>query len=340
MKKNKITFLLPLILISGHVFAEEADLQERLSKLERMVDNRGLLNILKEMESLQQEVRELRGEVEQQAYTIDQMEKRQKNLYNDLDQRLQSGQNSEQSESVVEVVEDQPQPREQPKVAPMPVEEDLLGDLPEDISVAEKPVQLPDSKPESNSNKSGNSSSVQPVETYVAKQKNPNSPTENSSVNQPQTDLPDSDPAPSNNQVNQADQSTETTAGSADEEGRYSEAFTLLKQGHHDKAVKSFRDFLQQHPNSKYADNAQYWLGESYYAKRRFEEAITEYKELLNRFPDSGKASHAQLKVGYCYDELGQADFAQGELEDLIARFPGTSAANLAEERLAQIRTQ
>jgi len=309
MIKNRLTFLLSstligLTFISSHVFAEEADLQSRLSKLERMVDNRGLVDILNEVESLQQEVRELRGEVEQQAYIIDQMKNRQQN-----------GQGS-QSEPVAKR-EEYPQ-QDQPEIEPVAVDQpDFSNDLPIETPATESPDQFSTNKPES-------TSSIKPVETYVAQQKTEGAPptAESSSSS---TDTPE--------------QSSEMAAGS-NEESSYSEAFTLLKQGQHDKAVDNFRTFLQQYPSSQYADNAQYWLGESFYTRRKFETAITEYKALLSQYPDSGKASHAQLKIGYCYDELGQSDFAQGELEDLVARYPGTSAASLAEERLAQIRSQ
>lgn len=106
----------------------------------------------------------------------------------------------------------------------------------------------------------------------------------------------------------------------------------------YDAKVNQFRSL--DHPNSDYADNAQYWLGESFYARRQYQAALTEYEQLLRNYPDSGKASHAQLKIGYCNDELGNTDLAQGELEDLIARYPGTSAAQLADERLNMIRSR
>ncbi len=331
MIKNRLTFLLSsiltwstligLVLISGHVLAGEEELQARLSKLERMVDNRGLVDILNEMEGLQREVRELRGEIEQHAYIIDQMKKRQQSLYDDLDQRLQTGQ-GRQSEPVTKMEEDPQQDR--PKIEPVAVEydqPDLSNNLPVDVGnvntpAIENPVPVP------TASKPSTSSSIKPVETYVAQQENNSSTVENSS--------------PSEN----APQQTTEIAPDSNEENSYSEAFTLLKQGQHKDAVENFRTFLQQYPSSQYADNAQYWLGESFYTRRKFEMAITEYKTLLSQYPESGKASHAQLKIGYCYHELGQVDFAQGELEDLIAQYPGTSAASLAEERLAQIRSQ
>lgn len=322
MKKNKLILLLPLFLISTAAPAGEAgsDLQSRITKLERAVDNRGLLNILNELQNLQQEVRELRGEVEQQAYIIEQMKKRQQNLYNDLDQRI-SGTSPNDGEQEIQPEEVVVPKKTAAEISAKEAEIVEGNDAPSiEISVRKKAAVE-----SSNTGSANGSSAIQPVETYVANSEKPSQTKKN------QTDQ-NIDPA-----TGYPEQASQVNAGS-NEEDSYSEAFTLLKQGQHEKARGQFRAFLKQYPDSQYADNAQYWLGEAYYAKRDFESAIKEYKLLLSHYPDSGKVSHAQLKIGYCYDELGQKDYARGELEDLISRYPGTSAANLAAERLSQIQ--
>lgn len=307
MTKIKRLYLFPLLLVCGGTLAggDSSDLQSRVTQLERMVESKGLLSIFNELESLQQEVRVLRGEVEQQAYTIEQMKKRQQNIYDDLYQRMQATQGGESGQEV----------------------KMLETTLPGEASVI--PDEIPSSqeqmKVEIVEGGTERSSAVAPVETYVARKTGVDENPSSEIISDPQSTYPQTSP--------------EMASGS-NEEDSYSEAFTLLKQGQQDKAIGQFRGFLQQYPGSQYADNAQYWLGEAFYAKRDFKPAIAEYKILLDRYPDSGKASHALLKIGYCYDELGQKDFAQGELEDLIARYPGTSAANLAEERLSIIRSQ
>jgi len=114
----------------------------------------------------------------------------------------------------------------------------------------------------------------------------------------------------------------------------YRDAFSLLKAGQYDESIVAFTDFLNQFPNSQYADNAQYWLAETYYVKRDFEAALVEYQKLIEIYPASKKQSHAMLKIGYCYNELGQLDQARAVLEDLRSRYPGSTAARLAEERI------
>ena len=111
----------------------------------------------------------------------------------------------------------------------------------------------------------------------------------------------------------------------------------MLKAGQYDESITAFTDFLQQYPNSQYADNAQYWLGETYYVKRQFEQAVIEYRKLMERYPASKKRSHAMLKIGYSLHELGEINRARAVLEDLRNRYSGTTAARLAEDRLQRI---
>lgn len=61
---------------------------QRLQRLERMVQGGGLSEILMQMQSLRSEVQQLRGQVEMQQHSIDNLTKRQREMYSDLDQRL------------------------------------------------------------------------------------------------------------------------------------------------------------------------------------------------------------------------------------------------------------
>lgn len=65
------------------------DINARLEKVERAVNNSALLDMLELLESLKTEVSTLRGEIEVQTHTIDQLKQRQRDLYTDVDSRLQ-----------------------------------------------------------------------------------------------------------------------------------------------------------------------------------------------------------------------------------------------------------
>ncbi|MDX1648815.1 MAG: tol-pal system protein YbgF [Myxococcota bacterium] len=67
----------------------QGSLEDRVSRLERMVSSGTLMDLLARVESLQQEVRELRGRLEEQDHRLDRLRERQKELYVDVDRRLQ-----------------------------------------------------------------------------------------------------------------------------------------------------------------------------------------------------------------------------------------------------------
>jgi tol-pal system protein YbgF len=118
------------------------------------------------------------------------------------------------------------------------------------------------------------------------------------------------------------------------DQGAYNQAFDVLKGGRYADAIVGFRQFLQAYPQSSLADNAQYWLGESYYVTRDFQNAAASFQTVLDRWPDSRKAPDALLKLGYTQAELGRTAQARITLTSVSTRYPGSDAANLAAARV------
>jgi len=130
-----------------------------------------------------------------------------------------------------------------------------------------------------------------------------------------------------------------TTASSA-EKGAYQKAFEALKEGRYKKAKASFKKFLKKYPNSIYAGNSQYWLGEANYVTRNFEQGIIEFKQVVAKYPNSAKVPDAMLKLGYTYYELKQHEQAKAILQELRKRFPKSAAFRLAGKRLDRMRKE
>ncbi|MGC1460128.1 MAG: tol-pal system protein YbgF [Steroidobacteraceae bacterium] len=120
----------------------------------------------------------------------------------------------------------------------------------------------------------------------------------------------------------------------------YNQAFDILKAGKYADAITVFQQFLQTYPQSSLADNAQYWLGESYYVTRDFQNAAAAFQTVLDRWPDSRKAPDALLKLGYTQAALQHNAQARATLSSVGTRYPGTDAANLAAARLLQLPAQ
>ena len=66
------------------------EMEQRLANIERLLQNNGLLDMLQQIELLQQEIAKLRGEIEVNNHVLDQMKNRQRDLYTDVDRRLQT----------------------------------------------------------------------------------------------------------------------------------------------------------------------------------------------------------------------------------------------------------
>jgi tol-pal system protein YbgF len=122
------------------------------------------------------------------------------------------------------------------------------------------------------------------------------------------------------------------------EQQAYQSAFDLLKSGRYEDATVAFQQFITEYPAGSYADNAQYWLGETFYITRRFEQAVQEFERLVSAHPNSQKLTHALLKIGYAHDELGNEAEAERVLGELMERHPQSAAAALARKRLLSIR--
>lgn len=64
------------------------DLEQRVQRLEKLLESQGLVDMFLQMQKLQQEVGELRGQVEQQNNEVENLKQRQRDLYLDIDRRI------------------------------------------------------------------------------------------------------------------------------------------------------------------------------------------------------------------------------------------------------------
>jgi tol-pal system protein YbgF len=216
------------------------EIERRLERVERVVQNDSLVQLVARVDSLQQDTSVLRGQSEELANQVETMSVRQRELYGDLDarlQRLEAGKPTNVMEG---------------------------GSLP--------PGELP---------------------------------------------LP----------------------GGSDREN-YQAAFELLKEGRYDQSAKAFKQFLVTYPSSELADNAQYWLAESYYVTQQFKAALPSFEQVIDSYPKSRKIPDALLKIGYCNYELKNWDAARAALSRVVQDYPQTTAARLAQQRLERLQAE
>ncbi len=117
----------------------------------------------------------------------------------------------------------------------------------------------------------------------------------------------------------------------------YRQAYALYEAGKLNQALEKFERFVQRYPQHDYADNAIYWMGETYYDQKEFILAITEFRRVIKRYPTSNKMADAILKIGYSYQRLDDANEAKKHYQRVVEQYPYTPAAKKAVERLARL---
>jgi len=127
------------------------------------------------------------------------------------------------------------------------------------------------------------------------------------------------------------------SSASAGEQPAYAQAFEALKSGNYGAAIAGFKQYLASYPTSDLADNAQYWLGETYYVTRDYDNAAVTFRAVGERWPNSRKAPDALLKLGFTQYELKQYAEARATLTQVTKRFPDSEAAKLAADRLKRL---
>ena len=117
----------------------------------------------------------------------------------------------------------------------------------------------------------------------------------------------------------------------------YRQNYEILQAGDFRGAFQGFRQFLQRHPRSALASNAQYWLGECYYGQGQYSEAIREFEQVLTYHPDSRKVPAALLKIGYSHLGLQDSKSARLMFRQLLRSHPKSRAAAKAYARLTEV---
>jgi len=269
LRSATATLLFVVMAASSPLLLADAATDARLDSIERKLDSRGLLEMLNRVEEMQRDIQKMRGDLEVQAHTLEDMQRRSREQYLDIDRRLQQLETGQASTPSM----DSP-----PALAPVPV-------MP---PATRAPTRVPSSVPET-------------------------MPPPAASVPQPEQ---------------------------AGERAEYDQALAVLREGRYAEAAQAFNGFLANYPGSSYADNASYWLGETYYVTRDFDRALATFQGLTENYPNSPKASDSFLKTGYIYYEKKDWPAARQALEEVVNGYPGTTAARLATDRLQRMKKE
>ena len=123
-------------------------------------------------------------------------------------------------------------------------------------------------------------------------------------------------------------------------ESVYNEAYNVLQAGNNRSAREQFKKFLNTYKSSELADNAQFWIGESYYREKKFEEAILSFEDLIKNYPKSAKISEAYYKQALSFSAINDSVAARAKLEMLLNEYPDGELAQRAKQKLQELEQQ
>jgi tol-pal system protein YbgF len=118
------------------------------------------------------------------------------------------------------------------------------------------------------------------------------------------------------------------------EDEAYQDAKQAYDKDDFNAAREGFQKFIKEYPKSINADNAQFWIGETYYREKWYEKAILEYQKVIENYPKGNKVTASLLKQGFAFLNLGDKVNSRLILSELIKKYPKSNEAKIAERKL------
>ena len=118
----------------------------------------------------------------------------------------------------------------------------------------------------------------------------------------------------------------------------YDKSIALYRDGKYEEAIEGFKAFLKTFPKSDRADNAHFWIGESYMAVKQYEQAILAYQEVIKNYPKGNKVPSALLRQAFAFLEIKDQTSAKLLLNRVVKNYPNSSEAKIAQNKLATLK--
>ncbi len=110
--------------------------------------------------------------------------------------------------------------------------------------------------------------------------------------------------------------------------------------GQYDLAVIGFESYIKTFPQSQDADDAQYYVGNSYLNQGKYERAVEAYNLTIRNYPKGNVIPDVYYKLGTALKSLKQAEKARDAFSFVIKNYPDTQAATLAQQQVQQLPAQ
>jgi len=118
----------------------------------------------------------------------------------------------------------------------------------------------------------------------------------------------------------------------------YRAALMLYGRGKLAESRKGFQQVFDSDPSGELADNALYWIGETFFAAHDYTNAIKFFRRVTNDYGDQNKAPDAAFKTGMALEKSGDLQLAKQAFDECIKRYPYSTPAASAKQELERIK--
>ncbi len=301
---------LAVVISSGSVLAAvQPSIEDRLQRVERIIENPVLLQLSRRLGEQQREIQETQDDFDLLKRNLYKAKKAADMRYEETDDRLSALEAAvekliRQNEKILEML------------TPMIPKETITTDLNIEGSIPVMTAEV-----------NGVSLDDSPEKEQVAPQAEAEQVSNNQTMEEDQGRV----------EVETVLTPIATHPPTSEEQGAYQFGFSLIKKNQYDSAIKAFQSFLDSYPQSELASNAAYWMGEAFYIKQDHQAALNAFNTVIKRYPYSSKIADAMLRAGDCSDNLKQQGQAKALYSELIKLYPDTRAAEKAIKRLEKL---
>jgi tol-pal system protein YbgF len=118
----------------------------------------------------------------------------------------------------------------------------------------------------------------------------------------------------------------------------YENALASFKAGDFGRAIEDLRRLVKEFPKSDRADNAHFWIGESYMALREYEQAILAYQDVIKKYPKGNKVPNAMIRQADAFLELKDKTSSRLLLKKVLQNYPKSNEAETARKKLEALK--
>ena len=119
----------------------------------------------------------------------------------------------------------------------------------------------------------------------------------------------------------------------------YEDALELYKNQKYKETINSLSVLIKKHFGYS-QDNIYYWIADSLYQIKKYNESIINAKLILDNFPDSNKIADAHILLGSNYFKLNDFKKAEYHWKFVIENFESLKISKKAIEKLKSLNIE